>query len=100
MAFLLYNSVSDSYFVLILIKFSHLVMSSIDDALQLPCSTATAVTLTPFHPANEKPCPSGVESIIIIIITSILTILMCAVIFLVWVAPLVSVLKVAQVMGQ
>jgi hypothetical protein len=40
-----------------------------------------------------------VESIIIII-TSILTTLMCAVIFLVWVAPLVSVLKVAQVMGQ
>ncbi|XP_070965877.1 uncharacterized protein [Oncorhynchus clarkii lewisi] len=61
------------------------------DALQLPCSTATAVTLTPFHPVNEKPCPSGVESIIIIIIiTSILTTLICAIIFLVWVAPLVK----------
>nr|XP_029480230.1 uncharacterized protein LOC115103538 isoform X2 [Oncorhynchus nerka] len=47
---------------------------------------ATAVTLTPFHPANEKPCPSGVVNIIII---SILTILLC-VIFLIWVAPLVK----------
>ncbi|XP_042159278.1 uncharacterized protein LOC112264167 isoform X3 [Oncorhynchus tshawytscha] len=62
-----------------------------DDALQLPCPTATAVTLTPFHSANKKPCPSGVESIIIIIIiTSILTTLICAVIFLVWFAPLVK----------
>ncbi|XP_020341788.1 uncharacterized protein LOC116374879 isoform X3 [Oncorhynchus kisutch] len=60
-----------------------------DDALQLPCPTATAVTLTTFHPANEKPCPSGVESIIIII-TIILTTLICAFIFLVWVAPLVK----------
>ncbi|XP_042159273.1 uncharacterized protein LOC112264167 isoform X2 [Oncorhynchus tshawytscha] len=61
------------------------------DALQLPCPTATAVTLTPFHSANKKPCPSGVESIIIIIIiTSILTTLICAVIFLVWFAPLVK----------
>ncbi|XP_020341708.1 uncharacterized protein LOC116374879 isoform X2 [Oncorhynchus kisutch] len=59
------------------------------DALQLPCPTATAVTLTTFHPANEKPCPSGVESIIIII-TIILTTLICAFIFLVWVAPLVK----------
>ncbi|XP_024252287.1 uncharacterized protein LOC112230288 [Oncorhynchus tshawytscha] len=57
-----------------------------DDVLQLPCPKATAVTLTPFHPANEKPCPSGVVNIIII---SILTILLC-VIFLIWVAPLVK----------
>ncbi|XP_064802451.1 uncharacterized protein LOC135520659 [Oncorhynchus masou masou] len=57
-----------------------------DDVLQLPCPTATAVTLTPFHPANEKPCPSGVVNIIII---SILAILLC-VIFLIWVAPLVK----------
>ncbi|XP_038835024.1 uncharacterized protein LOC120032874 isoform X1 [Salvelinus namaycush] len=54
-----------------------------DDVLQLPCPTVTAVTLTPFHPANEKPCPSGVVNVIII---SILTILLC-VIFLIWVAP-------------
>ncbi|XP_064810853.1 uncharacterized protein LOC135526415 isoform X2 [Oncorhynchus masou masou] len=60
-----------------------------DDALQLPYPTATAVTLTPFHSATEKPCPSGMESIIIII-TSILTTLICVVIFLVWVAPLVK----------
>eukprot|EP00063_Salmo_salar_P055864 XP_014030699.1 PREDICTED: V-set and immunoglobulin domain-containing protein 1-like isoform X1 [Salmo salar] len=62
-----------------------------DDAPQLPCPTATAVTLTPFHLANEKLCPSGVVNIIIIIIiTSLLTILLCAVIFLIWVAPRVK----------
>ncbi|XP_029480232.2 uncharacterized protein LOC115103539 isoform X2 [Oncorhynchus nerka] len=49
---------------------------------------ATAVTLTPFHPANEKPCPSGVVNIITI--TSLLTILMCAVIFLIWLPPQVK----------
>ncbi|CAB1344671.1 unnamed protein product [Coregonus sp. 'balchen'] len=54
----------------------------------LPCPTATAVTLTPFHPADEKPCLSGWVNIIII--TSILTILLCAVIFLIWVAPQVK----------
>ncbi|XP_029545125.1 uncharacterized protein LOC115147187 [Salmo trutta] len=59
-----------------------------DDALQLPCPTAIAVTLTPFHPANEKSCPSGAENIIII--TSILTTLMCAVILFAWVAPWVK----------
>ncbi|XP_029480231.2 uncharacterized protein LOC115103539 isoform X1 [Oncorhynchus nerka] len=59
-----------------------------DDVLQLPCPTATAVTLTPFHPANEKPCPSGVVNIITI--TSLLTILMCAVIFLIWLPPQVK----------
>ncbi|XP_055763081.1 uncharacterized protein LOC129839577 [Salvelinus fontinalis] len=57
-----------------------------DDVLQLPCPTATAVTLTPFHPANEKPCPYGVVNVIII---SILTILLC-VIFLIWAAPRVK----------
>ncbi|XP_045073275.1 uncharacterized protein LOC123486128 [Coregonus clupeaformis] len=57
-----------------------------DNALQLPCPTATAVTLTPFHPADEKPCLSGWVNII----TSILTILLCAVIFLIWVAPQVK----------
>ncbi|XP_029594699.1 uncharacterized protein LOC115178051 isoform X2 [Salmo trutta] len=61
-----------------------------DDAPQLPCPTATAVTLTPFHPANEKPCPSGmVNIIIIIIITSLLTILLCA-IFLICLPPRVK----------
>uniref|UniRef100_A0A4W5PLC6 Ig-like domain-containing protein n=1 Tax=Hucho hucho TaxID=62062 RepID=A0A4W5PLC6_9TELE len=71
-----------------------------DDVLQLPCPTATAVTLTPFHPANEKPCPSCMVNIIsIIIITSLLTILLC-VIFLIWVVPRVSVRMVARVMGQ
>ncbi|KAM9491519.1 uncharacterized protein ACWYII_003689 isoform 1-T1 [Salvelinus alpinus] len=57
-----------------------------DDAPQQPCPTATAVTLTPFHPDNEKPCPSGVVNIIII---SILTILLC-VIFLIWVVSRVK----------
>ncbi|XP_029537797.1 uncharacterized protein LOC115142455 isoform X2 [Oncorhynchus nerka] len=40
--------------------------------------------------AKKKPCPSGVEShqiIIIVIITSILTTVICAFIFLVWFAP-------------
>ncbi|XP_014033038.2 uncharacterized protein [Salmo salar] len=62
-----------------------------DDDPQLPCPTATAVTLTPFHPANEKPCASGVVNIIIIIITttSLLTILLCA-IFLIWLPPRVK----------
>ncbi|XP_052346340.1 uncharacterized protein LOC118364832 isoform X2 [Oncorhynchus keta] len=59
-----------------------------DDVLQLPCPTATAVTLAPFHPANEKPCPSGVVNIITI--TCLLTILMCAVIFLIWLPPQVK----------
>ncbi|CAB1344678.1 unnamed protein product, partial [Coregonus sp. 'balchen'] len=60
-----------------------------DNALQLPCPTATAVTLTPFHSADEKPCLSGWVNIIIII-TSILTILLCAVIFVIWVSPQVK----------
>uniref|UniRef100_A0A4W5LHG4 Ig-like domain-containing protein n=1 Tax=Hucho hucho TaxID=62062 RepID=A0A4W5LHG4_9TELE len=50
--------------------------------------------------SNEKPCPSCMVNIIsiIIIITSLLTILLC-VIFLIWVVPRVSVRMVARVMG-
>ncbi|KAK6300477.1 hypothetical protein J4Q44_G00285750 [Coregonus suidteri] len=81
-------TIEDTGVYCILIRFPHLVLSSIDIALQLPCPTATAVTLTPFHPADEKPCLSGWVNIIII--TSILTILLCAVIFLIWVAPQVK----------